>query len=171
MILAEFWVPGIPRTKGSLTSQGNGRLVDTPLSKSWRALVAERAFNDSRDRKLRRLLLNPDGTWDDVYSGFVIVEITSFTPDDVGDVDKLARNVLDAISLNCKGERDRHCAGVIRDDVQVVRLQSDRFACATGELPGQYVRVTVFGEWELQESARLARIHCRPNGSRPLERS
>lgn len=109
------WVPGIPRPKGSLTPQqvraGDGeltgriRLTDSDPSKRWRRIMAK-AFEANRGP---------------TFVGPVIVTACFFFArccnDDVwaephiGDLDKLLRNVYDALQD----------AGVYGNDRQVVQ--------------------------------------------------
>lgn len=129
MTLLDVWVSGRPRTKGSLkggrTGAGGVRLADTPLSKAWRAeicntvvsLIADEVPEVPPDRKGHwRLRVG----WP--YAGPVIVRASFYfqrTRNDTderpiargyGDLDKLLRNVLDALKDS----------GVYRDDSQVV---------------------------------------------------
>lgn len=105
-LLCAIWAPGVPRTKGSL----DRRMQDTPQSKAWRRLVAEEVKRDMRVRGQVLDVPNP-------FQGPVVVRCVFVRPDDIGDVDKLARNVLDAISIDAK---------LIADDVQVVGLECYR---------------------------------------------
>lgn len=120
------WVPGRPKTKGSLTVINGARNVvsDTPASKRWRALMTYSAAG---------LVKAP-------IDGPVIVAAVFHLPavdvaaGRVGDLDKLARNLLDALTD----------AGVYGDDVQVTRLICEKVpADMTGRGPGVDLRVLV----------------------------
>lgn len=147
MILTEVWVPGHPRTKGSLNAKG-GYVSDTPASKRWRALMAETVRQDVTLR----------GAHPDVYpyAGPVAVWCVAWlqrprtyepgepaTPaiwHNAGDVDKLARNVLDAIAADAKSTIMN--GGVIMNDNQVVRLSIEKFSARQPERPpGMYLCV------------------------------
>lgn len=99
-VLAAVWVVGIPRTKGSL----DRRMQDTPQSKAWRHLVKAEIERDMRVRGTATCI------------GPVAVRCVFVRRDGIGDVDKLARNVLDALTDS----------RVIGDDAQVVKLHCDR---------------------------------------------
>lgn len=144
MILTEVWVPGHPRTKGSLSAKGS-YVSDTPASKRWRALMAETVRQDVTLR----------GAHPDVYpyAGPVAVwcvawlqrpgSAVSAEPaiwHNAGDVDKLARNVLDAIAADAKSSIMN--GGVIMNDNQVIRLSIEKFAAHQPDRsPGMYLCV------------------------------
>lgn len=132
-------VPGRPRTKGSLEPRTRpckccpeckgviltGLRESVRDSKAWRQLMARR-FDD-----LRRFPAP--------YAGEVTVIITAYLPvRDViaprsGDVDKLERNVLDALTD----------AKIYSDDVVVVKATTEKFAVAP-EVNPQGAAVLVF---------------------------
>lgn len=137
-----FWVPGPPKTKGSLTARaprchccpackgyvGQPQLRDSAGSGRWRKLVAyqaEAAMNEG-DRRFM--------VWPLSNVRPVAVDLTFGLGGDVlasgaGDLDKLYRNVLDALTD----------AGVYEDDVQVVRLSGSK----SQDEPGVRVRVVI----------------------------
>lgn len=122
--MIRFWVPGHPRTKGSYRSQGRkGRLVrsDTDAtgrseSERWAGLVTAAA-------RVEWARVCPWGPVAPI-AGPVAVTLAFWLPaEDVtagrpGDIDKLERNVLDALTQ----------AKVYEDDVQVVQLLGAKFA-------------------------------------------
>lgn len=125
-LVLSCWVPGRPKTKGSLTVVNGKRNVvsDTPASKRWRSLMAYAAAG---------LVKAP-------LDGPVIVVAVFHLPaadvaaGRVGDLDKLARNLLDALTD----------AGVYGDDVQVIRLICEKVpADMAGRGPGVDLRVLV----------------------------
>lgn len=124
-VLAAVWVPGVPRTKGSL----DRRMQDTPASKAWRSLLAEEF------RRYARVHLGDGFEWF-TYAGPVAVRCIFVRGDGIGDVDKLARNVLDALTDS----------GVIGDDVQVVKLHCDRVSEAPGRGDGAFVLVATVAD-------------------------
>lgn len=125
-----FWVPGPPKTKGSLdvvnSGRGGGRpvLQDSPASKRWRKLVAYLAEQAKRDAT--------QGFPLDCAVAVDLAFVLSGDPTAPrsGDLDKLYRNVLDALTD----------AGVYEDDVQVVRLSGSKVG--DGD-PGVRVRVVI----------------------------
>lgn len=142
-VIVRAWIPGRSRTKGSLEVRG-GYARDSEHSKRWRALVAQ---------TLRTSL--PAGHVP--YGGPVAVTIgcvlpvTSLAAGDPdaalitrgsGDVDKLARNILDALSApRADGSDARLCAGVIADDAQVCKLEIVKAHDTDGRGPGAWVQV------------------------------
>lgn len=122
------WVPGRPKTKGSLTVVNGHRGIasDTPASKRWRQLMAYAAAG-----QIKAPLEGPVCV---VAVFHLPVHPTSghAWAGRVGDLDKLARNLLDALTD----------AGVYGDDVQVTRLLVDKVEA--GERgPGVDLRVLV----------------------------
>jgi Holliday junction resolvase RusA-like endonuclease len=135
-VLVAVWVPGVPRTKGSL----DARMQDTPQSKRWRQLVAAEIERDMRVRYADGRPL-PVGLR---YQGPVAVRCVFVRADGIGDVDKLARNVLDALTDS----------RVIADDVQVVELRCTRVEPAgTRRGEGALVVVAPWDPIDREESA------------------
>lgn len=136
MIITELFIPGRPVTKGSLTVV-NGVPKDTPKSKAWRRVMA----GAIRDDLVRRQW--PMNTYPHV--GPVMVEAVWWLPVPVlqvraGDLDKLLRNLLDALSSPNERTTDRSlCASAIVDDNQVQSATSWKFQDV--ERPGVLVRV------------------------------
>lgn len=159
MIITELFIPGRPVTKGSLTKVGD-RLVDTPQSKAWRRVMAGAIRDDLR----RRHLFGPDA-FDNrqVYAGPVSVVAVWWLPVPVlqhgaGDLDKLLRNHLDALSAPGERTTDRSlCAGAIVDDNQVQHVESWKFFDA--ERPGVLVWVASIDAFDAtrMEDMALAR--------------
>jgi Holliday junction resolvase RusA-like endonuclease len=137
-MLVETWVPGWPKTKGSLTFRGNGYVEENVAgSKEWRKMVAYAA------RQYYWVAVNAPP-----HLGPVAVRCVFWLPRPrrltteqlaekgatyarAGDIDKLARNVLDALQD----------AGVYADDNQVVRLVCDKILCGPDEKPGLWLTV------------------------------
>lgn len=127
--LLEVFIPGNPKTKGSLDFRGAGRVVENVRgSKAWRMLMAyslRQQWNGdtSRAQGVAYELREPE-------SGAVRVSATFHLPcargarslitKGSGDVDKLARNLLDALTD----------AGVINDDAQVTGIVIDKVEAA-----------------------------------------
>jgi len=161
--LVDIWVPGHPKTKGSLTNQG-GRMVESVRgSGDWRRAIADRAEADMRNRHG----IDPRGV--EPFDGPVSVTFIAVLPtEDVthhgtGDVDKLARNLLDALQD----------ARVYRDDTQVVVLNgAEASMYATGLPAGMLIRAdplslsmlagvsSVAAQW-YAERAHLSRLSDR----------
>lgn len=150
-ILAEVFVNGHAKTKGSLTvvDAGKGHLREKPGTDAWRDMVS---------RKVRAYAEDATGLAGfEPFPGRVGVWIVTYMQREVylagsktgglpawlermkawlisplcGDVDKLARCVLDALTDS----------GVIVDDAQVVDLTSSKRICMPGSLPGQMIKV------------------------------
>lgn len=136
-----FFAAGTPAAKGSksfkgMTSRADGTKFARLVESSKKVKPWERAV-------CAALLARPGFA---MFRGAVVVEL-EFRFDrpashgrkrlpcwskGAGDVDKLARSTLDALTA----------AGVWNDDSQVVRLVVDRRYCGEGERPGCLIRVT-----------------------------
>lgn len=124
--MIEVWVPGLPRTKGSVRAQGRGgRIVrsDTdPAGRSeserWARLIAASVPAAG--------LVGPVTVRLDFW-----LPVADVTAAGSGDVDKLARNVLDALTR----------AGAYGDDVQVKRLEVDKWPARAPYRPGLLLQV------------------------------
>lgn len=133
--LAAVWVPGVPRTQGSMKSVGRGNMVHSDALVAWRSLV--------RDEVRRALRVAPPYWTEESqaltfslptavpYTGPVAVRCIFVRGDGQGDIDKLARAVLDALTES----------RVIADDVQVVTLVCDRVTTVKGRGDGAFVLV------------------------------
>ena len=165
-ILAECEVRGHPKTKGSLEHIGNGQLRESVRgSNAWRKMVAERVGADRRRRLWPNPLPLPDpmlGEVSDPFNGRVGVRVVSYLQppaavlrrdvevwrdwlmsDKSGDVDKLLRNVLDAI-----GCEDKDDAQLIANDGQVWDAMSHKRLAVGGVAPGQLIQI-----WKIPEDA------------------
>lgn len=155
-ILAEVWVPGRPRPKGSLRCLGgkaHHMEEDNPASKPWRISMAG-ALRADRDRRWGVQAVAP---W---YGPVDVSVFAFFEPDGVGasslgaplrthdggDIDKLSRNVLDALQDGVGvGEK----AAVLGDDSLVIGLLAEKiFTNIAGE-QGIWIRVTTVDDAEL----------------------
>ncbi len=159
MIITELWIPGRPVTKGSLTVV-NGVPKDTPQSKAWRRIMAGAVRDDVRWRHVAYHRTpefgEPGHRFGPVervklpYAGPVAVTAAWFLPAPVlqygaGDLDKLLRNLLDALSASGERTQDRSlCAGAIVDDNQVQNVDSWKFCDA--ETPGVAVQVRALSQ-------------------------
>lgn len=129
-VLAAVWVPGVPRTQGSMKSVGGGNMVHSDALVAWRSLVRDEV------RRAMRLAGNGDGLDFVTHSGPVAVRCVFARGDGQGDIDKLARAVLDALTES----------RVIANDVQVVKLHCDRVERVEGRGDGAFVLVATVDE-------------------------
>lgn len=164
--LVSTFVPGHPKTKGSLTAVTGQHLRDKPSSEKWRVLIVNRVRTDMAIREIGA------GTgFASMYpaQGRIGVQIISYLQASVGpepgrlarawkwilsklsgDVDKLARNVLDALSAcdeGCGKGCKKH-AGLIGDDSQVWDLYTHKRLAQPGMIPGQQINVWMIGDGE-----------------------
>lgn len=163
MILAHFRAGGRPRTKGSLKvycTKDRRHTIhleeEVAESKKWRTVVA-RASRAAQAETHGGFLK---------YAGPVEVRLVFFFPRDLstaqgvepgtpvpthstewpthitlGDADKLARNVLDALSAPTKRAQAPVCSALILDDSQVVQLSVAKFWVPADREPGVQVLV------------------------------
>lgn len=109
--MINLWISGQPKTKGSLDQFHQ----DSPASKRWRQMMGY-ALGQAKGGTW------PAGTAVAVRAQFFLPTADVTTPN-VGDLDKLARNLLDA------GERPGQ---LYVNDVQVVRLFVDKWPAGVG---------------------------------------
>ncbi len=130
-VLAAVWVPGVPRTQGSMEHIGGGRMKHSATMVAWRSLVKSEIERDVRLRDPHdpSLLGWP-------FRGPVAVRCIFVRGDGVGDIDKLARCVLDALTES----------GVIGDDVQVVKLHCDRVRQVRNRGDGAFILVATVND-------------------------
>lgn len=121
-VLAAVWVPGVPRTQGSMEHVGGGNMKHSDALVRWRSLVVDEVKRGQRVA----------GT----FGGPVAVRCIFVRGDGVGDIDKLARCVLDALEAS----------RVIDNDVQVVKLVCDRLNACPGRNDGAFVLVATVDE-------------------------
>jgi Holliday junction resolvase RusA-like endonuclease len=133
--MINVWIPGHPRTKGSLDEFHQ----DTPQSKRWRQLMAY-ALRYAKDPRGSDVARHVAGVPVAVRATFWLPTGDATTPN-CGDLDKLARNLLDAGTD----------ADTYADDVQVVRLFTDKMACTAGDAQGVLVTIWAPDPWELND--------------------
>lgn len=134
MLSLSVWVPGHPRTKGSLNPQhrrdGSVRMVDTEESRRWRRVMTLAVRAEIQAQRARYIIDRP-----------VMVRLAFYTPNDpthpyAGDLDKLERNVLDALT-----------GSAFTDDRFVVKIDSVKVhALGTHHGPGVMIEV-----WEVSQ--------------------
>ena len=155
-IVTEVWVPGRPKTKGSLDfRRGGGVTENVAGSKEWRAMVA-RAVQHERSRRgartpsvapvgVRALFVLPFSAGSEADEDCVPAPIAART----GDTDKLARNILDALTD----------AGAYKDDVQVCKLVCNKVYADNEHLyNGALVQCWELLPWELQAMRRVVML-------------
>lgn len=141
MILVQTFVAGLPRTKGSLAKRPNGTLYDSVVdSGKWRALMAG-ALRDAYEVAWVRAN-GPTSDGPPPYAGAVSVAASFRLPVDpiahgAGDLDKLTRNLLDA--LGTRSRNKKYNGKVIVDDNQVTLLN----VVKVGPWPNPGVEVVV----------------------------
>ena len=154
-ILAEVWVPGRPRPKGSLHCRGgrsHSMEEDNPESKPWRIKMAGalRADRDARCGE-RSLCLPWHGAaevtfcafFDPISEGAELLG-APLRPIDGGDKDKLERNILDALQ-----DGTPRSPAVLGNDSLVVSAMGEKvFTYEQGE-QGIWIRVTTVDDAEL----------------------
>ncbi|SRR6266487_2471422 len=117
MIITAVWVPGHPKTKGSLDFFGKGKVRETVDNKAWRELVTGAVRRDIETRHAERVTRALDHRLPGPYAGPVAVDVTFWLdhPDvygpssQAGDLDKLIRLIGDALTD----------AGAYKDDNQI----------------------------------------------------
>lgn len=117
------FVPGVPAPKGSMRYVGNGRMIEqVKASVPWRERVNEHVLRAGEVMGYAHSKTDPV----EVTLRFIVPRpknakrrLWPFTRGS-GDVDKLSRNVLDAISDT------RKAPGVLRDDSCVVMLHASK---------------------------------------------
>lgn len=140
-LLVEEFVPGWPRTKGSVEHRGGGRVADTDRSIHWRSMMAYKFRNAYAGQepakgaiRVELLALLPVATWEDLIKRGAQGN---------GDIDKLLRNVFDALAQDLK--KPHLAAAVYLDDAQVIdECTSKRKATPTNRA-GVHVRA-----WEVE---------------------
>lgn len=159
-VLTECWIPGRPRTKGSLNDHGNGGMSDSPESKRWRAhMVAsvreawrtEQGALSTRPIRIEALCFMPETAAEELQDDNSVRAATSpKRTSGNGDLDKLARNLLDALARDLHDDA-RKGADLFTDDTRVIDMPIRKVL--EGPLgPGILVRVT---ELDAAEVARM----------------
>lgn len=146
MILVDTFVAGRPKTKGSMRVRNRATLAleeSVDGSGRWRALMAGAVKADYQARAADALSVPGERL---PVTGPVAVIAIFYLPVDpvqarAGDVDKLTRNLLDALASDARNPR--YNGGVIVNDNQVVKLDVTK----TGPMPldascGVLIRIT-----------------------------
>jgi len=183
-VLAWAWVPGQPRTKGSLDPRKGGGLTDSAASTRWRAQIVQRV------RAARPV--GPGAP--ETARGAILIECLCFMPqsaaeavDDIepatlapikettanGDIDKLARNLLDALAVDLVHGDERKGADVYRNDCQVTDINFRKLIEIEPYGVGALFRVVELEPVEIYLARSLAEsmLWCAERGFLPPEGS
>ena len=156
-MLLKVFVPGHARSKGSLKPVVDWRRrkvwleEQVTLSKPWRKTVQAAVVREVRE-KTPVLAMGSDGIWK-AYPGPVAVSldfaferpktgigaglrfpVVAAGPNAIGDLDKLIRNILDALQVQSG-------AGLITNDANVVGIHANKTYAQEGERAGVHILV------------------------------
>ena len=145
--ILDIFVPGTPRPKGSMRHVGKGRMVEQLASSpDWRHAVAQATFDALAVAKDSGGVGLPVGF---PHAGPVEVRIGLIFPRPksskngarpstrtTGDIDKHARNILDALQDG----------GLIKDDAQVIGLAVTKYYTSAGSTPGAQITTWLVGD-------------------------
>jgi len=129
-VLVVTWVPGHPKTKGSMVVRNAkaGTMKEAVAgSTHWRQLIAARV---RECRQLAQPWSGPAGV-----TAYFYLPRDDVTTARAGDIDKLSRNVLDALED----------AQIWTDDVQCVSLDARKLGLAQSPEGGAGVFIAVMG--------------------------
>ena len=159
MIIVDVWVPGAAKTKGSMVARPNGSMRESVVgSSAWRALMAQAVRDDIARRCAgKNAMTGFDDFKGEPYPGAVSVTVVAYlaqpqTPrfldslwywpiwERAGDLDKLVRNVLDALGSTSKNAKMN--GGAIIDDNLVCRLAAEKLVTGP-DWPRAGVRIRV----------------------------
>jgi crossover junction endodeoxyribonuclease RusA len=125
-------VLGIPKPKGSLKHIGHGRLVEQVAgSGTWRDQVAWACREQYKGEPLAEPAVVDFEVRVAAPKSAPKTRVTMPATRSSGDVDKHARNILDALVDG----------GVLADDSRVVDLRARKRHCLPGEAPGAVIQV------------------------------
>lgn len=160
--MINVWVAGAPRTKGSMEQQQHPRtcrcrtcstgrrgyrmVQSVEGSEDWAVLIAHTVQTEAARRGMRLGWIGLP----------VAVRLAFWLPGDpiaarAGDIDKLERNILDALTK----------AGVYGDDVQVVRSMCDKYGPSA--TPGVLVQAWPHAWDTADATAQLLALQARRN--------
>jgi Holliday junction resolvase RusA-like endonuclease len=152
VIIVDVFVPGAAKTKGSMVARPNGSMKESVIGSSqWRALMAQAVRDDIARRQPPVAELR--SPWPGAVSVTVAAYLAPRPPREgvwlswpiwerAGDLDKLVRNVLDA--LGSKSKNPKMNGGAIVDDNLVCKLIAEKHVA--GDEPFQQqagVRIVV----------------------------
>lgn len=133
-VLAWAWVPGQPRTKGSLDLRKGGGMTDSAASRRWRSQIVQtvrvarsggpEAPNVSTAAiSVEALCFVPQSAAEEIRGDHVAADAAIRESPTNGDLDKLARNLLDALAVDLVHNDQRKGADVYRNDCQVTDIR------------------------------------------------
>lgn len=133
-LVCEFTVSGDPKTKGSLRPIGRGKFVEQvdPL-KIWRTRVGLAARKATAECEIWEPIDYPVAV-DLLFKLEKPARSRFDIPATAGDIDKLQRNVFDALQ---DGK-------LLRNDARVVKVSAEKVYAVGGEPPGVTVSVWRF---------------------------
>jgi Holliday junction resolvase RusA-like endonuclease len=134
-MVLDVFVPGRPKTKGSMrvVNGRTGAMSDTPASHRWRQQMAY--VIKGHYRQAGGIVPAPiEGAC--VVGMIFYLPIEDVTREGSGDIDKLARNVLDAL-----GTSDPDDARVYVTDAQVIRMAAEKRPATSLHASGLQLRV------------------------------
>lgn len=179
-VLAWAWIPGHPRTKGSLDPRKGGGLTDSPASRRWRAQMVQ-AVRAARSAGrgapetalgpigIEALCFEPQGAAEALVLEETEVPVATARNTANGDLDKLLRNLLDALAADLKSGDRRKGADVFRDDCQVVEIRTRKLIEVGDFGPGILVRVIELDAVQVLVARSLAEsmLWCAQRGFLP----
>lgn len=141
--ILDLWVPGAPTTKGSMNHIGGGQMVQSVKGSTQWANIIRRAVAARIERGRAGFAERPVPVR---VQAVFWVRGEDVVEERAGDVDKLTRNVLDALAADpVKGYR-----GVYVNDVQVIRCDAVRLVAGMTGMPiGAHITVATYvpDEW------------------------
>ena len=141
--MTEIIVRGIPAPQGSKRHVGNGRMVESSKAVGpWREAVRGETQDVMADKlvlpgpvkvRIRFLLTRPQSHYGTGRNaGIIRPAMTWAQPDGRPDIDKLARAVLDGLTMG----------GAFKDDGQVIDLHASKHYTLTGTAPGCTIEIS-----------------------------
>jgi Holliday junction resolvase RusA-like endonuclease len=130
--MIRFRVNGRPAPQGSKRHVGNGRMVESSKAVGpWREAVRAEVQHDPVSLRLTFVLARPKGHYGSGRNSDQVKPSAPHRPAGRPDVDKLARSVLDGLTMG----------GAFADDAQVVDLDVSKHWCEPGETPGVVIEI------------------------------
>lgn len=126
-----FWVPGHAKTKGSMDHKGRGRMVQNVAGSADWARMVEHEARRAMATGWTSLLLDVHV----MITYYLPVTLEQLIRQGSGDIDKLERNILDAMTK----------AQVYLDDAQVTQCIHEKRSAFADQHP-QGVKVSVTGK-------------------------
>lgn len=130
-----FTARGVPIPKGSMKHIGNGRMVDQTKTKPWMKAVRQASMLEAATRGVETIEV-PVAVFIEFYFPRPLAAKNRLYPHkrSVGDIDKLARAVLDAL------QPTKMEPGVLADDSLVVDLSAHK-RYTESDVTGAYIAI------------------------------